>query len=234
MPYAVRLAREEDVPQLVDIEKEAFPTSWPATPFKRELSNRSASFLAAYRLSEDGQPSIPAPGKPLHEGSAVTSRGLGGVLKRLFRREAPSSFLTRPSDYVAGYVATWYMTDEAHITGIAVRESLRGNGLGELLLLTSIQLAMRRQSQGGDPGGASLQPSGPVPILQIRLRPGWVAQRVLYRQPRRRLHNDHRAHLLACVQRAVPYPGEELQRAGAATWLLALVDRRVSPLHGIH
>ena len=147
VPYAVRLAREEDVPQLVDIEKEAFPTSWPATPFKRELSNRSASFLAAYRLSEDGQPSIPAPGKPLHEGSAVTSRGLGGVLKRLFRREAPSSFLTRPSDYVAGYVATWYMTDEAHITGIAVRESLRGNGLGELLLLTSIQLAMRRQSR---------------------------------------------------------------------------------------
>jgi ribosomal-protein-alanine N-acetyltransferase len=39
------------------------------------------------------------------------------------------------------------MTDEAHITGIAVRESLRGKGLGELLLMASIELAMRRQSR---------------------------------------------------------------------------------------
>ena len=51
------------------------------------------------------------------------------------------------AERIAGYVATWYMTDEAHITSIAVRESLRGNGLGELLLMASIELAMRRQSR---------------------------------------------------------------------------------------
>ena len=39
------------------------------------------------------------------------------------------------------------MTDEAHVTGIAVRGSHRGRGLGELLLMSSIEMAMRRQSR---------------------------------------------------------------------------------------
>ncbi|CAI8014961.1 Putative [ribosomal protein S18]-alanine N-acetyltransferase [Geodia barretti] len=39
------------------------------------------------------------------------------------------------------------MTDEAHITGIAVREALRGNGVGELLLLASVELALDRGSR---------------------------------------------------------------------------------------
>ena len=147
VPYAVRPIREEDIPQLTEIEKEAFPTTWPPTPFKRELSNKTASFLVAYRLPEDGQPTSSASHEPLLQGSDTTTRGLGGLWKRLFQRKAPASIPASPTDYIAGYVATWYMTDEAHITGIAVRESLRGNGLGELLLMASIETAMRHQSR---------------------------------------------------------------------------------------
>ena len=56
MPYAIRPAREEDVPQLTEIEREAFPTNWPPAPFKRDLSNRMASVLVAYDPSAEAAP----------------------------------------------------------------------------------------------------------------------------------------------------------------------------------
>ena len=38
-------------------------------------------------------------------------------------------------------MSVWYQGDEAHITEIAVRETLRGNGIGELLLIGSLRAA---------------------------------------------------------------------------------------------
>ena len=147
MPYAVRPTREEDILQLAEIEKEAFPTTWPPTPFKRELSNKTASFLVAYKLPEEGQPTSSASDEPLLQDIDTTTPGLRGLWQRLFHRNTSASLPARPTDYIAGYVATWYMTDEAHITGIAVRQSLRGNGLGELLLMASIEMAMKHESR---------------------------------------------------------------------------------------
>ena len=74
-------------------------------------------------------------------------RGLAALLGRILGRQPDRQPRHSPADLIAGYVATSYMTDEAHVTGIAVRESLRGNGLGELLLMSSIELAMKRQSR---------------------------------------------------------------------------------------
>jgi ribosomal-protein-alanine N-acetyltransferase len=146
--YAIRSANEVDVPQLAEIEKEAFPTTWPATQFKRELSNRTASFLVAYQLPEKWRPVSSGSNEWHGEGSDITTRGLRGFWHRFFQKKnPPASFTDNAADYVAGYVTTWYMTDEAHIAGIAVRKSLKGNGLGELLLMASIELAMRHQSR---------------------------------------------------------------------------------------
>ena len=47
-------------------------------------------------------------------------------------------------EFVAGYVGVWFMADEAHVTSIAVREELRGRGLGELLMLGTMEMAMAR------------------------------------------------------------------------------------------
>ena len=43
--------------------------------------------------------------------------------------------------HIAGYVGVWFQGDQAHITEIAVRESLRGQGIGELLLIGTLRLA---------------------------------------------------------------------------------------------
>ena len=82
MPYAIRPAREEDVPQLAEIEREAFPTNWPPAPFKRDMSNRLASILVAYDPSAADRPLEEA--EPAALGRASRPGGLKGVLSRLF------------------------------------------------------------------------------------------------------------------------------------------------------
>ena len=147
MSYAIRPASEEDLPQLVEIEREAFPTNWPPTPFKRDLSNRMASILVAYEAPAGGSSSGQTNSEPTAVARSPRPGGLRGLLGRLLGRGKAASASPQGSDRIAGYVATWFMTDEAHITGIAVRESLRGKGLGELLLLASVELSMNRDSR---------------------------------------------------------------------------------------
>jgi ribosomal-protein-alanine acetyltransferase len=55
------------------------------------------------------------------------------------KREEDSS---GPESNLAGYVGLWFQGNEAHITEIAVRESLRGRGIGELLLIGSIRASV--------------------------------------------------------------------------------------------
>ena len=145
MPYSVRLAREEDISQLAEIEKEAFPTNWPATPFRRDLSRESISVLVISLLPEDDDSTPDASDNPA--GAADHPRGLVGLLARIFRGQNHRQANRGAAEFIAGYVATSYMTDEAHVTGIAMRGSHRGRGLGELLLMSSIELAMRRNSR---------------------------------------------------------------------------------------
>jgi len=48
---------------------------------------------------------------------------------------------------IAGYVSVWYQGDEAHITEIAVKESLRSRGIGELLLIGALEAAIEYGSK---------------------------------------------------------------------------------------
>ena len=60
----------------------------------------------------------------------------------------PNSGPAAPTnDTPLGYVCVWFLTEEAHITAIAVKESWRGQGLGEVLLGGAIETAMRRKSR---------------------------------------------------------------------------------------
>jgi ribosomal-protein-alanine N-acetyltransferase len=48
----------------------------------------------------------------------------------------------RPVHYMVGYAGFWLMAGEAHIVDIAVREAYRRRGLGELLLISLLNLAI--------------------------------------------------------------------------------------------
>ncbi len=137
MDVALRRMRAEDIPQVVEIEQEAFSPGWVGTPFRRDLNSRYCRFLVAY-LPEDEPTSSPDAAISSPPDASLWDRMLLGVKSALGLAEQ------RPSDELAGYVGIWLQGSQAHITEIAVRESLRGQGIGELLLIGTVRVALEQ------------------------------------------------------------------------------------------
>jgi ribosomal-protein-alanine N-acetyltransferase len=70
-------------------------------------------------------------------------RGLDRLTAWLKKLRGSRSVHDVPSSwqYIVGFSGIWLLTDEAHITNIAVRQAYQGKGLGELLLIATIDLA---------------------------------------------------------------------------------------------
>ena len=69
--------------------------------------------------------------------------GLRRLLRHPFRNELPLPI----GHYIVGFTGFWVMADEAHVTSIAVREAYRRRGIGELLLIYTIDLATRLKAR---------------------------------------------------------------------------------------
>ncbi len=109
MPCRVRRMRQEDILQIVAIDREAFPSLTP-TNYHRELKNQLARYIVAI------------------EGESVA--GDEG----------------RTASAIVGFAGFWIMAGDAHIVNIAVRQSCRRQGIGELLLIGLIDLALELQA----------------------------------------------------------------------------------------
>ena len=143
--YLVRPMNLEDIQQVMEVERESFPTMWPQTAFKRELQqNRLARYLVAVerRGPSEAEPKLPPEPKPQgarHEGGA-----LGRILGDLRHMLGGQGELPPPEErpeLVMGLIGVWLLPEEAHIVTVAVRESYRRRGIGELLLIAAIGLA---------------------------------------------------------------------------------------------
>ena len=143
MDCALRPMEVGDVPQVTQIEREAFPTIWPPTPFRRELKNGLACYLVAHQPpDEDGTATPPPPPQP-----SLAGRLLRGVSRLLWSGDAGNDDLDGPVDHVRGFVGIWFLADEVHITGIATRQEYQRQGIGELLLIGTVELAAQRGSR---------------------------------------------------------------------------------------
>ncbi len=140
MDVALRRMRPEDRNEVVEIEREAFAPLGVGTPFKREMNNRYARYLVAYFPEPPVQPEPPVHEDPGESANVpFWSRVLKGV-RALVKQERRNS--TEKEPCIAGYLGVWFQGNEAHITEIAVRELLRGQGIGELLLIGSLRAAL--------------------------------------------------------------------------------------------
>jgi ribosomal-protein-alanine N-acetyltransferase len=139
MPYALRPMQERDLAQAAEIERDAFPTLFPPTSFRRELKNRLARYLVAWRL--EAHPELTR--QPAESPSGIT---------RLWH-SAANLWHSRPiawqpgQPYIVGFLGAWYMHDEAHIVSVGVRSDYRGIGIGEMLLIGAIEQAQKRKMQ---------------------------------------------------------------------------------------
>jgi len=132
-----------DIAQVMEVEQQSFPSMWPATAFKRELEhNRLARYLAAVeRRAESPEGGQAAP-------AAAPASGLGRFLGGLRQVLAGDGVLPPPEErqeLVVGFVGIWLLADEAHVVTIAVRDSHRRRGVGELLLIAAIETALRER-----------------------------------------------------------------------------------------
>ena len=147
--HVVRPMDIGDISQVMEIEKDSFPSSWPSTAFKREIRhNRLARYLVAVEQTvpegetqegeSDPTPPSAQPLSPPRLGRWLTE------LRHLFGPEEDSEPAPH-GDLVTGFVGVWLIADEAHIVTIAVREGYRRRGIGELLLIAAIELALMNE-----------------------------------------------------------------------------------------
>ena len=131
MPYGLRPMAEVDLDQVASMEREAFPSLWPPTRYPRELKNKMAEYAVCVR---DGE-YVTLPPRP-------ERKGLFGLFGKRNKPQLPVQ-----AQLLVGFVGLWYMAGEAHMVSIAVREAYRRQGLGELLLIGALEMAMSREVQ---------------------------------------------------------------------------------------
>jgi len=117
-PFIVQPMQVRDIPEVMAIEKDSFPSPWSATAYRHELTQNEFSHFIVVRKREP--PPTPSP---------------GWSLTRWLSRSKPQW------PPILGYGGFWVLDDEAHISTIAVQPEWRGRGLGELLLTAMIDLA---------------------------------------------------------------------------------------------
>jgi ribosomal-protein-alanine N-acetyltransferase len=132
MTISVRPMRKEDVPQVNEIDREAFPTQLPPN-YRLELQNQMARYIVACddtRIMEEPEVK-PREGIPR----------LLSLIKHWFNRSSDPAPSPPDRRYIVGFAGIWVLADEAHLTNIAVRSQYQGRGIGERLLITTVDLA---------------------------------------------------------------------------------------------
>jgi ribosomal-protein-alanine N-acetyltransferase len=138
LSWHIRLMVKDDIPQVTAIDREAFPTMWPPVNFHNELNNR----MAHYAVAGDGQRTVINP-KPALQLTPVHSFL---NLKWPFGAKIPGEDQPQKVEYISGFLGLWVMVDEAHIINVAVRQCCQGKGLGELLLISGIDMAIQNKA----------------------------------------------------------------------------------------
>ena len=140
-----------DITQVLEIERESFPTMWPPTAYKRELEqNRLAHYLVTVERNSEGASEQGSQGDShdMHHPGAIGR--LFGELRHMLGNdedERPLPPFEQRAELITGVIGVWLLADEAHIVTVAVRESHRRQGIAELLLIRAIELARAKEQQ---------------------------------------------------------------------------------------
>jgi ribosomal-protein-alanine N-acetyltransferase len=124
---------DADIAQVLDIERDSFPSMWPQTAYKRELTNKIARYFVLAEMRDDLPP-------------LQTTGGVWGTVRRVLGTPTADE-VSMSSEYLLGFIGVWLMVNEAHIVTVAVREECRRSGVGERLLIAAIELAQETDQE---------------------------------------------------------------------------------------
>ncbi len=133
--YVIDRMTMSDVPRVIEIERLAYPSTWPPSAYRKELQeNRWAHYIVLRDRNI------------LEARQAVTVQGPVEKPRRIFPLSLLSNrpTMTTPTpelSSIIGFAGLWLMVDEAHITTIAMHPDYRRLGLGEFMLMHLIEIA---------------------------------------------------------------------------------------------
>lgn len=145
MGFIVRSMVADDIPHVSQIDREAFPTDWPPPSFRRELN----SSIIRYIVALDDTEGCCDHAEPVAYSTGSRWRSLVSTVGHLLSK-GPFPLragAAQDKGKIVGYAAVWLMADEAHLTSIAVRQTYRRQGIGELLLIAIIKLALQMKAR---------------------------------------------------------------------------------------
>ncbi len=141
MRYLIEAMRLDDIASVQTVETQSFSAPWSAQAYEQDLrNNRLAHYTVLREIADDNAALAATVPSPQAEPGRPTARQ---TLARFWHRlrgktEAPPS---APRPPIVGFAGIWLMVDEAHLVTVAVAPGQRGKGLGELLLVSMIDLS---------------------------------------------------------------------------------------------
>ena len=194
MPFAVRPLREDDIPQVRAVEKEAFSSLFPPTSFRRELGNRASRYWVVEKRDGTVRPLSAPPSE--------------GGIRKLLRRATDlraKRYQTHTPRSIVGFLGTWYAVDQAHIVSVGVADGYRRRGIGELLLIAAVEHAAARNAE----------------TITLEVRKSNTAARALYekygfneRGIRKRYYSDNREDALIMTTDSIQMESYAVRIAG--------------------
>ena len=202
-----------DIPQVMDIERESFPSMWPQTAYSRELRNRLARYFVLVEEGEDGEGESKPTTSLVRRALRWLLAGEGGAAadtpadNRAGRRVADGRPGARGDDCGAGGVSA---------AGRGRTAAAGGDG-GRL----------RREHGVGDAGVPARQRAGPRPLREVRLPERRRATALLHGHERGRCDYDDAAFEVEVVSREVrAFEGADPRRIRASGTCFRIRSRR--------
>src|SRR6266704_3495683 len=132
--YVIDRMTMSDVPRVIEIERLAYPSTWPPSAYRKELQDNRWAHYIVLRDRKVAEEHLATPVQDAEKP------------RRFFPLSLfpgrPAATAPRPDlTSIIGFAGLWLMVDEAHITTIAMHPDFRRHGLGELMLVNLIDIA---------------------------------------------------------------------------------------------
>ncbi len=136
MRYVIDRMTIPDVPRVVEIERLAYPSTWPPSAYRKELQDNRWAHYIVLRDKHMTEERVTVP--PQESEKPRRSR----LFPLSLLPSRPTTVTASPElASIIGFAGLWLMVDEAHVTTIAMHPNYRRLGLGEFLLVSLIDIA---------------------------------------------------------------------------------------------
>jgi ribosomal-protein-alanine N-acetyltransferase len=132
--YVIERMTMSDVPRVIEIERLAYPSTWPPSAYRKELQDNRWAHYIVLRDTKIAEERATVPAQEIEKPRRIFPLSLLPA-----RSSATVSAPDQAS--ILGFSGLWLMVDEAHITTIAMHPNYRRLGLGEFMLVSLIDIA---------------------------------------------------------------------------------------------